>query len=146
MMPDTERQQLTDAVVAVAERSLYAYAEAVPVDSVGRMIEGGWYDAAVSFEGPFCGRVGVSVPVVLAHQFCAAFLGESDVDDESAVRDMVGEFANMACGTWLTGLDRSGCFDLTHPEVTKVDEAPEPHIALMINDLPVTLTATVAES
>ena len=145
MVPDDSRQQLTDAVIAVAERSLFALAEPIDAAAVPPTIDGGWYDAAVSFAGPFSGRVALAVPVTLAHQFCAAFLGETDVEDEAAVRDVVGELANMACGTWLTSIDAAGCFDLAHPEVQKIDETKTPDIALMINDMPVTIVAQVEQ-
>ena len=136
-----EREGLIDAVVKVAERSLFAFAEPVPAGAMPRSIEGGWYDATVSFSGPFAGRVSVVMPTALAGQMCAAFLGvgETEVGDEGAVRDLAGEFANMACGAWLTTLDASGCFDLTHPDVTRRDRSPVPDLAVNINDLPVGL-------
>lgn len=128
-------------MVRVAERSLYAFAEPVPPALMPPTIDGGWYDATVAFRGPFSGQMSLAVPVVLARQICAAFLGDSEVDDETAIRDLVGEFANMTCGTWLTAVNEAGCFDLTHPEVTPAVTLAPRELAFVINELPVMLSA-----
>jgi len=138
-----ERERIVEAVVRVAERSLYAFAEPVPPTIMPRTIDGGWYDATVSFRGPFSGQLALAVPVVLARQICAAFLGDSEVDDETAIRDLVGEFANMACGTWLTALNDAGCFDLAHPEVAAAEALDPRELAFVINELPVMLSARI---
>jgi CheY-specific phosphatase CheX len=138
-----EQERIVEAVVRVAERSLYAYAEAVPPSLMTGTIDGGWYDATVTFDGPFSGEMSLAVPVMLARQICGAFLGDSEVDDETAIRDLVGEFANMTCGTWLTAMNQAGCFDLAHPEVTPAAAlAPRP-LAFVINELPVMLSARI---
>jgi len=142
-MPHADRDRIADAVVRVAERSLYAFAEPVPPALMPRTIDGGWYDATVSFRGPFSGELALAVPVMLARQIAAAFLGDSDVDDETAIRDMVGEFANMACGTWLTAVNDAGCFDLAHPEVLPAADLDPRELAFVINELPVMLSARI---
>jgi CheY-specific phosphatase CheX len=141
-----EHDRIVDAVVRVAERSLYAFAEPVPPALMPSTIDGGWYDATVTFRGPFSGQMSLAVPVTLARQICAAFLGDSDVDDETAIRDLVGEFANMTCGTWLTAVNEAGCFDLTHPEVTPAASLAPRELAFVINELPVMLSATFSEA
>jgi CheY-specific phosphatase CheX len=138
-MPAAERDRMIDAVTRVAERSLYAFAEAVPVELMPQTIDGGWHVASVSFMGPFSGRMTMTVPAVLGRQICSAFLGDDEVADDVAVRDLVGEFANMTCGTWLTAQHASACFDLTHPDVIDAEVAPSCDIAFVINELPVTL-------
>lgn len=143
-MPATERDRLVDAVVRVSERSLYAFAEPVPKDLMPAKIDGGWHVASLQFTGPFSGRLVLAVPALLSQQMCGAFLGD-DVQDEAAVRDLVGEFTNMTCGTWLSGLEASQCFDLTHPEVTAVDSVDGCDLAFVINDLPVMLTMEKSE-
>lgn len=142
-MPDAERERIVEAVVRVAERSLYAFAEPVSPGIMPRAIDGGWYDATVSFAGPFSGQMSLAVPVMLARQICAAFLGDSECDDETAIRDLVGEFANMTCGTWLTAVNEAGCFDLTHPEVTPADALDPRELAFVINELPVMLSTRI---
>jgi hypothetical protein len=138
--PRVEAAAIAAALVAVAERSFFAYAEpAAPehVVSTG----GGWYAACVAFDGPFAGDMTVALPVDLARDLCAAFLGidAADIADEDAVRDMAGEFANMACGTWLTSLGESSCFGLIHPEVTLTDAAPTADVVVAVNDRPVVI-------
>ncbi|MGE0862582.1 MAG: chemotaxis protein CheX [Vicinamibacterales bacterium] len=143
MMPAAEHERIVEAVIRVAERSLYAFAEPVPPEIMPRTIDGGWYDATVRFCGPFSGALALAVPVVLARQICAAFLGDSEVDDETAIRDLVGEFANMACGTWLTAVNDAGCFDLARPEVTAAEALERRELAFVINELPVMLSARI---
>jgi hypothetical protein len=142
-MDDVERQQLIDAVTRVAERSLYAYAEPVSEGIMPEAIDGGWHVAAVRFTGPFGGRMSLAVPAMLGRNICAAFLGDDEVDDDAAVRDLVGEFANMTCGTWLTSRQESGCFELSHPEVTDATSAPRCDVAFVINEMPVQLSLEV---
>jgi hypothetical protein len=138
-MPDGERERMIEAVVRVAERSLYAFAEHVPDTLMPATVDGGWHVASLQFRGPFSGRVSMAVPAQLSRQLCAAFLGD-DVEDEAAVRDLVGEFVNMTCGSWLTSCEQHQCFDLTHPEVTASGVAPRCDLAFVINDMPVVLT------
>jgi hypothetical protein len=144
-MPDAERERMIDAVIRVSERSLYAFAEHVPTELMPATIDGGWHVASLQFRGPFSGRISMAVPTLLSQQICGAFLGD-DVQDESAVRDLVGEFANMACGAWLTGLEADGCFDLSHPEVNATERVSECDLAFVINDLPVQLTMAVSDA
>lgn len=143
-MRDAEREQLIDAVTNVAERSLFAITEVVPHALMPAEIDGGWHVASVQFTGPFSGRMSLAVPAVLGRRICAAFLGDDQVDDEAVVRDMVGEFANMACGTWLTSRQENGCFDLTQPEVSAVSIVPSCDLAFVINDMPVQLSLEAA--
>lgn len=145
-IPDSERERMIEALTRVAERSLYAFAEAVPADLMPRTIDGGWHVASLKFSGPFSGEVSMAVPVVLGRQMCTAFLGDDEVDDETAVRDLVGEFANMTCGTWLTARQDAGCFDLTHPNVVAVDAVPGCDLAFVVNDMPVMLSMQIVQA
>lgn len=138
-----EQERIIEAVVRVAERSLYACAEPVPAGMMPPAAAGGWYDATVRFRGPVSGQMALAVPVALARQICAAFLGGGEVDDESAVRDLVGEFANMTCGAWLTGLNEAACFDLAHPVVEPAATLEPRELALVINELPVMLSTRI---
>lgn len=138
-MPDGERERMIEAVVRVAERSLYACAEPVSDALMPASIDGGWHVASLQFRGPFSGRVSMAVPTHLSRQLCAAFLGD-DVEDEAAVRDLIGEFVNMACGSWLTSCAQHQCFDLARPEVISSGVAPRCDLAFVINDMPVVLT------
>lgn len=144
-MPEAERARMIDAVIRVSERSLYAYAEHVSKDLMPATIDGGWHVASLQFRGPFSGSIAMAVPVLLSQQICGAFLGD-DVQDETAMRDLVGEFANMACGAWLTGLEATACFELTHPEVDAAQQVPSCDLAFVINDLPVMLSMSVDDA
>ena len=81
----------------------------------------------------------VALPVDLARDLCAAFLGidAADINDEASVQDLAGEFANMACGTWLTSLREDSCFALEHPQVRLADAAPLADVVVAVNDRPV---------
>lgn len=133
-------EALAAALVGVAERSFFAYAEATAPDHVVSTT-GGWYEALVSFRGPFHGTVGLTLPVELARELCASFLGlePDDIVEDAAVRDLAGEFANMACGTWLTGLEAASCFELTHPVVRAIDAAPAADVVVAVNERPVVI-------
>jgi CheY-specific phosphatase CheX len=142
-MQDVERDQLIDAVTRVAERSLFAFAEPVPASMTSGAVDGGWHVASVSFTGPFSGRMSLAVPVVLGQSICAAFLGDDEVDDAEAVRDLVGEFANMTCGTWLTAREERGCFDLAQPIVSDAARVAAGDLAFVINDMPVQVSLEI---
>jgi hypothetical protein len=132
---------LAAGLISVAERSFFAYAEPAAPDRVVS-VAGGWYLASVSFRGPFDGAVAIALPVTLARDLCAAFLGEdADALAESAVSDLAGEFANMVCGTYLTrltGFDR--CFELAHPDVAPLECAPAGDFVMAVNEQPVIVT------
>jgi hypothetical protein len=143
--PAHDPAALAAALVSVAERSFFAYAEATAPDDVV-LTAGAWYEARVSFQGPFSGSMTLALPAALAHELYVAFLGlEADAAiDADAVRDLVGELANMACGSWLTGVHATSCFDLTHPDVQAIETAPPTDIVVMINDQPVAMALQIA--
>jgi chemotaxis phosphatase CheX-like protein len=145
LRPAHDPAALAEALIRVAERSLFAYAELAATDQV-LVTASGWYEASVSFTGPFSGCVRVALPVGLARDLWASFLGlEPDVAvDEVAVCDLVGELANMAAGSWLTGRGETSCFDLTHPEVRQVAAPPAADAVVSVNDQPVAIVLRVA--
>ena len=132
---------LVDAIVSVSERSFFAFAEPA---ADGTLCEpGACYEMSVAFTGPFAGIVRLLMPVALAHDLCAAFSGAAphELIADEAVQDLAGEFANMVCGTWLTGLGEAVCFSLAHPVVRPAAEGaafPDGRVVL-INDQPVTI-------
>jgi hypothetical protein len=136
-----DRARMVEAVVRVAETSLFAVAEPLAADAPVPPVEARWDVAVVRFRGPFSGTMSLAVPDPLARELCEMFLGEDPgPDPEGAISDFSGEVANMSCGAWLTMLDVDGCFDLTHPDVTRQDAPPERRDAvIMINDWPVTV-------
>jgi Chemotaxis phosphatase CheX len=145
LQPAHDPAALADALINVAERSFFAYAELAPADWP-IVASGGWYQASVSFRGRFSGSMSLTLPVDLARDLWAAFLGlESDLAaDHVAIRDLVGEIANMTCGSWLTGRRETSCFDLAQPDVRAVDVAPAADIVVVVNDQPVAIVLHIA--
>jgi CheY-specific phosphatase CheX len=141
MNPASERDRIIEVLVRVAERSLFAFAEPADPATIAPQIDGGWIEAAVSFHGPFSGHVTLIVSSLLARHLCGAFLGLGPDEplEDAAVADFVGEFANMVCGSWLTGLDASACFDLAHPQTQALVDAPPADAAAQIDGFPMLL-------
>ena len=117
-------ETVLSAVTDVAERSFFAMVDAV---DEARFSESGaavseWLASAVTFDDGGCrGTVVCHVPSLLADRLFDAFSGR-DADDPlplvAEVHDLVGEFANMVCGSWLTRAANDRTFALCKPEVT----------------------------
>jgi CheY-specific phosphatase CheX len=137
------RATLVDAITNICETSFFAMAEPPSPELLASLpSHEAWYQGDVTFRGPFDGRVRVALPVALAEEMFAAFLGCDEDDDANPaeIQDVVGEFTNMVCGTWLTGLNEADVFALEHPTVNTA-HAPvmlEPMV-LAVNDMPVVI-------
>ncbi len=86
---------------------------AVPAEAGARMA------ARLSFRGIPSGAFEVDADAAVARSLAASFLGA----DEPAVtpqqiKDVLGEFTNMTCGSVLSSLGRVEYFHLAPPEVT----------------------------
>lgn len=142
--------ELCDALVAVAENSLFALAEPMEDWSVECARSGppaaGWYLSTVGFRGGFIGAIELAVDADLLRQLCMAFAGlppDGPLAEEH-VLDFGGELANMVCGTWLTRRCPSGRFDLDAPRVLQTPRLPAPPFAgasqaelwVSLNDVP----------
>ena len=135
-----------DAVRTVAEQSFFAVAEPADDRSFGVAAARvpGWLVATVAFEqGPLAGSVSCTLPETLAKGLFDAFTGRDPAEPapiSAMVHDLVGEFSNMVCGAWLTRVESSRTFTLSHPVV---EPALKPHAAgdmrlvAAIDDLPV---------
>jgi len=153
--PTTNLPKLTDpdaasamfeAVRSVAEQSFFAVAEPGEDRSFRAQAEQvpRWLVATVRFEqGPLVGSVSCTLPETLAHGLFDAFTGRDPSDPaptNTLVHDLVGEFSNMVCGAWLTRVESSRTFTLSHPSV---EHAPAPgnagdlRLFAAIDDLPV---------
>ena len=143
--PDTA-SAMFEAVRAVAEQSFFAVAE--PGDD--RSFEAAaakvprWLVATVRFEqGALVGSVSCTLPENLASGLFDAFTGRDPGEDApiaTLVHDLVGEFSNMVCGAWLTRVESSRTFTLTHPSVepaVKPAAAGDLRLLAAIDDLPV---------
>lgn len=148
-LPTEVRDLLVGAACSVCETTFFAFAEPAMPELVATLADvEHWYHSEVSFSGPSSGQVHVSVPQGLARDLFAAFLGFADTGaaNDAEVSDVVGEFTNMVCGSWLTLLGGDTCFTLTHPEVTGGGlPAPADHaLVLSVNDQPVVVRAEFA--
>jgi hypothetical protein len=152
---------LRDALSEVCEQSFFAFVEACPPERFAELVEqispartagrskpSEWLKASVAFTGPFGGAIEVMLPERLARSLVASLLGEpaDAVMPEHRVFDGIGEFANMVCGTWLTGMSERA-FALRPPAVTRMApdwtplsesvRADERGHRLCVNDVPV---------
>ena len=114
------------AVTDVAERSFYAMAEACDGERFAELAAANrqWLTAQVRFVEHDCaGAVTCRLPMALAERLFDAFSGRDPEDPAaplSEVHDLVGEFANMICGSWLTRTANERTFALSRPMV--IDE------------------------
>jgi len=71
---------------------------------------------SVHFRGDLCGEFGVSVGAQLAQHLAANFLGEDEEFlERPEVAEVVGEMANMLCGSVLSRVKTPRKFSLDHP-------------------------------
>lgn len=116
------------AIIDVAERSFFAAAEPCAGDrwQEGSTPASGWFIASLRFEEAGCaGVVSCMLPDALARALFDAFNGRDPLDPAPAsgpLFDLVGEFANMICGAWLTRTVSEQAFVLTRPKVQRVDD------------------------
>jgi hypothetical protein len=124
-LPDGPEQHasIRDAAVEVAEQSFFAFADPVDETQFAEMALGvdQWLEVSVAFSGAFSGSIACLVAEPLARELFASFLGESTADqaDDERLFDLVGEFGNMVCGSWLTRACQRRRFDLEHPVVVR---------------------------
>lgn len=166
-MPFAEHEStLRHAIVEVAEASFFAFTG--PLDAAGFAAMAGppgasadrggaaWYAMTVGFSGDLHGAIDVAVPETLAASLVGGFLGldPSEPAAPDALRDGMGELANMICGTWLTRACRDGHFDLSPPAVTRVQgtppydaasrAAPDVDVYMLVNELPLRVLVRAA--
>lgn len=146
-LPIPDREEIFSAVADVAERSFFAMVDPCDDDRFAELSEphSEWLVATVRFEERTCaGAVSCRLPSLLADRLFDAFSGR-DADEPpphpEEVRDLVGEFANMVCGAWLTRTANDRAFALGKPMVgTKpiVSGGSETRTGLMvvIDDMP----------
>jgi hypothetical protein len=116
---------LYEALSSVAESSFCASAEACDEATFAELAASmaPWLEARVQFNGGMRGEVICTVPESLVRELAAVFTG-ADPDDPieaTLVDDLMGEFANMVCGRWLTRVSDQSPFDLAAPIVTRTE-------------------------
>ncbi len=112
---------LFGALSDVAERNFFAFADPCDPDGFAELAEGTteWVLASVTFTAGANGVICCAVPAALARELYAAFTAGYP-DEEPPVdclADLLGEFANMVCGAWLTRLGGEAIFALGRPVV-----------------------------
>jgi len=124
--PDFERAvggAIAVAVSTVAERSFFACVDRCDQPDLDE-IEAEWLVATVHFhDGPVHGSLACLLPTDLALWLFDAFSGRDPVTPmprPDQLDDLVGEFANMVCGAWLTRCDTHRVFRLSPPSVSRV--------------------------
>ena len=150
--PDTEAA-LVAAASDVAERCFFAYAEPCDAGRFAELADGAtrWYSATVHFEeGGWSGSVRCLVPKDAAVTMFDAFSGRSPEGPPPApteVFDLMGELANMVCGTWLTRAATHQTFSLRTLPVTLspacAPAANECWITMAVNDRPFAIAVRV---
>jgi hypothetical protein len=141
---------IPDAVGTVAERSFFAFVD-VGDDPGGYDSVPEWVVATVRFDdGPVSGSLACWLPRDLALLLFDAFSGRdpaSALPPRHELDDLVGEFSNMVCGTWLTRCASHRAFRLSPPEVLRVREPADDagrRQWLSVNDRPLAIDWDVA--
>lgn len=129
---------LIEAAATVAEERFFAVVGSLPADD-DLALPGEWYLASIGFQGVVAGAVCVSVPLGLGRDLWAAFVSADTADDapDEGVKEAIGEFATMTARLWLTGMAASLAFELQHPDVVRLAQAPDLPPELMVNMQPV---------
>src|SRR4051794_28843597 len=114
---------LHEALSSVVESSFNASAESCDEVTLSALAaeEGSWLRASVRFDGRMSGEVVCTLPESLVSKLAAAFggLDPGDPLDPLLLDDLMGEFANMVCGRWLTRISDTTTFDLGAPLVSR---------------------------
>ena len=79
--------------------------------------------AELRFSGNPSGRLQVSVTEGAARSIAGNFLGEDSLEriSRNDVEQVIGELANMVCGSVLSRMDSQAVFSLSHPEVKPIE-------------------------
>lgn len=147
---------LRGAIVDVAEQNFFTPAEHAAgesLDDVGSERDA-WLTATVRFEEAGCtGAVSCLLPHELARGLFDAFNGRDPGDPPPSfdeLFDLVGEFANMICGAWLTRTVDGPTFALSRP-VVEASEARTAfgihggaHVVMTLNDRPLVVVVARA--
>src|SRR5262249_41461749 len=124
-LPDLIGPETADALVnalrSVAERSFFAEVEPCDDRTFGRLTSGvstRLVRTRRCEEGTATGAMSCTLREALATALFEAFTGHDPSAPEPArtdVLDLVGEFANMVCGAWLTHSAAAWTFRLSPP-------------------------------
>ena len=159
-LPDLIGPETADAILtalrAVAEKSFFADVEPCDDRAFGGLAAGvsTWLVATVRFEeGTAVGALSCTLPATLAATLYGAFAGCDPSGEEPAnadVLDLVGEFANMVCGAWLSHSASAWTFRLSPPTVeSALEPAPADLLQLIfvtVNEHPMAVSVRLLQS
>lgn len=112
-MSDT--QQLMDCVSRTLETMFYTTVESTAASTAAAT--GTPHVRRVSFRGTREGRLAVGLDDGAAAALAASFLGLDPAEVGAGEREQVlGELANMVCGSYLSAVNPDGHFELAAPE------------------------------
>ena len=155
-LPDFERAvggAIALAVSTVAERSFFACVDRSEEPDLDDVNAAEWVVATIRFDdGPVCGSLACSLPSDLALWLFDAFSGRdpaAPLPPRHQLDDLVGEFSNMVCGTWLTRCEAHRVFKLNPPVITRVRQPEEDGCHrewLAVNNRPVAIDWDIVRS
>lgn len=146
---------LTEALSEVGGLSFFGFVEPVAPTHFPDLAEAEpeWIAAAVPFKGGFAGAVHCAVPLDLARELMSNFSGDAEsADADGPLHDLMGEFTNMVCGSWLSRAQSHQVFSLGRPEVTRMPGGWSPGVnegtatvLAVLNDRPVAVWMNVTD-
>jgi hypothetical protein len=119
---------VTAAIATVAERSFFAFVDRCdqPLLAAAATSSAAWLTATIRFDdGPITGSMACTVPEDLARSLFDAFSGRDPSEplpSWNQLVDLVGEFSNIVCGTWLTRCAGDRAFRLSPPLVVRITQ------------------------
>jgi CheY-specific phosphatase CheX len=132
-------ENLKAATFEVLETMFFIFPESL--EEASTLFHGPGLRAWVPVEGPKNFRVGLTLPLSLAREMAANFLGlEKDDVPPDKMEDVVKETANMVAGSFLTREKAPEAFNLKPPEALRLDldgqiwEENAHHVLLAVED------------
>src|SRR5271170_741982 len=121
-MKPTERDLGASLLTSATDVLEAMYFTSVTGASAGS-IPGPGLTARLEFRGELSGAFLLRMNLETARLLAANFFGEEESElTETAIGDMVGEMANMICGSVLSGLETESHFKLSHPSVARAED------------------------
>lgn len=115
-MPSSDTNQaLFDSAAEVLETMFFT---SLSEDAVSSPLGEDSMSAILSFRGSPSGRFGIRVSPLTARRIAASFLAQEEEElTETQTGEVIGELANMLCGSVLSRLEKDSRFELSHPEI-----------------------------
>lgn len=145
---------LTDALAEVGGLSFFGFVDPVDAAQFSELAsaEPEWVTATVAFSGGFTGVVRCAIPLGLARELVSAFSGDAESSDtDGPLHDLMGEFTNMVCGSWLSRTCSHEVFNLASPRVSRMPDGWTPGafdgstaVQATLNDRPLAVWMTAA--